>query len=151
MRHVLSKSACAQTALPFCNQNRCLLGPFKCWNVCVGVPVCVLICLFVCMFLHVCLGVVMLAFVCLFAHAALFPYVTFCCCPVCSFPYVCLSAPTYAAIYTCVNVCVRLHSQTRYTVYLRLERTGKKKHTSMEGQFRALSHDLLVSKSNAMI
>lgn len=97
-----------------------------CENVCAWTHMCV--CVSSCLCLYVCL------------LEQLFSHMFVLLLSMCPFPYVCLSAyKCVACVRVCVcqcvfvSVCVCLvHSQTQYTVYLRLERTEKKKHTSIE-------------------
>ena len=159
-RHVLSISACVQTAFPPCNQNRCIWGPFMCGNVwkCVCVYLCV--CARVCMHPY---NMSVFHRVCVYMFACLcnsFPICLFSHCP-CDLFHVCLSA--YKCIASvCVSVCVwgvcvcvRARACNTFTNTVHsLSQTWKdreKKTHFNRGQFRVLSHDLLVSKSNAMI
>lgn len=146
MRHVLSVSACVQTALPFCYQNRCLMGPFMCRNVSVCASTCVCVSLNLCS--HMC--------------EALFVWFFLCSCR--SFPIFCSPNIIHVFFSTCLttekhaahdSVCVSLHvcvccsSTYTHTVFQTLK--NRKKGHFNRGHFCARSHDLLISKSNTMI
>lgn len=154
MRHVLSISACVQTALPSCNQNRCLLGPFMCRNVWMCACVCV------CVYVHAatCVPVFCHSCVCMFVWScSSFPIYLFSYCP-CVLFHVCLSAYKYAVhigvwviVCACVSVVCAFYIHRHSTQCISDLKGQRKKTHFNRGQFCALSHDLLVSKSNAMI
>ena len=111
-----------------------------CENVCVFICVCVCVCMCVCVRMHpynVCVSSCLCLYVCLFVQ--LLPHMFVLSLSMWSFPclFKCIQMHSLCVCKCAYEVCVcvcegegacarAVHSQTRCTVYLRLERTEKK-------------------------